>query len=301
MLLVWREQRRLLTTDHSPTAIGTERIEFILLGVLAIGLAIVSILYLVSIIRAQKIVNFERLEAQNSKDELLSLASHQLRTPATAVKQYLGMVLEGYVGSTTKQQYQILKKAYLSNERQIETINQILYITRADAGRLVLQKSNFNLNQVIKEVMSDIAKTIKENHQKLVFDPTYVDIPIFADKHCIRLVIENLLTNASKYTYKGGKITIETDRNDNNTTMSVSDTGVGIHSDDRNKLFKKFSRLDNELSIQAGGSGLGLFLGKILVEMHGGNINVTSKPQEGSTFTVQLPTHHTKIRLTELV
>lgn len=272
-----------------------------MLGILAIGLAIVSILYLISILRAQKIVNFERLQAQNSQDELLSLASHQLRTPATAVKQYLGMVLEGYVGNTTKEQYQILKKAYLSNERQIETINQILYITKANAGRLELQRSYFNLNQVIEEVMSDISEIIKDRHQKLVFERAYVNLPIYADKHCIRLVTENLLTNASKYTHRGGKITIKTEKNDTTATMSVNDTGVGISSEDRRKLFKKFSRLDNELSIQAGGSGLGLFLGKVLIEMHGGHIKVESQPQEGSTFTVQLPTRPNKVKLAELV
>lgn len=297
VFLIWRLRLHLPSVSNDPTLVSTERVESMLVGLLAIILAAGSILYLLSIIRAQRMINFERLESQNSKDELLSMASHQLRTPSTAVKQYLGMVLEGYAGKFTKEQMHILKQAYFSNERQLETINQILYITKANAGRLELQKSYFNLNQLVEEVITELSTVVKERHQKLSFKPRYVNLPIHADRHCIMMVIENLLSNASKYTHRGGSITINTDRSDNIAVLSIIDNGVGIKFEDRSKLFKRFSRLDNELSIQAGGSGLGLFLGRILVEMHGGHIRVISEPKKGSTFTVQLPTQTNKIRL----
>jgi signal transduction histidine kinase len=111
------------------------------------------------------------------------------------------------------------------------------------------------------------------------------------------MVIENLLTNASKYTHTGGKIVIKTDRRDDMIILSVTDNGVGIKLEDRDKLFKKFSRIDNELSIKAGGSGVGLYLDKLLVELHGGHIKVASQPQEGTTFAVYLPVKHAKVRL----
>jgi len=301
ILLVWRVQHHILATNNNLGLSGAEKIEFILLAVLAVGFTIGSVLYLISVLNTQKLLNLERLSAQNSKDELLSLASHQLRTPTTAVKQYLGMIIEGYIGTLSKEQLRIIKRAYTSNERQIETIDQILYITKANAGRLELQKSYFNLNQIIEESISDLNSVIRERHQKVTFKPAYVNLPIYADRHCVRLVVENLLSNASKYSYSGGRITICTNRKDNTAILSVTDTGVGISSDDKNKLFKKFSRLDNELSVQAGGSGLGLYLGKTLVEMHGGRIRVASEMKKGSTFTVQLPSSPSGYKLSNTV
>jgi signal transduction histidine kinase len=286
-----------LETGHRSAIINDRRIIFIMMGIMTITLGIMLVLYIRYVLKARQIVLREQDETQHSKDELLSLASHQLRTPATAVKQYLGMIIEGYTGDVTSEQLKVLKKAYSSNERQIETINQILYVTKADAGRLELQKSYFNINQLIEEVINDMSTIIKERRQKIVFKPNYVNTPIYADKHCLRIVIENLLTNASKYTHPGGKILIKTGRKDDLVILSVTDNGVGIKFEDRDKLFKKFSRIDNELSIKAGGSGIGLFLDKVLVELHGGHIKVISQPQEGTTFTIYLPIKHAKVKL----
>jgi signal transduction histidine kinase len=267
-----------------------------LIFLISLGLMLVMIIsILVQSLRNEKIISFQRFSDQNSKDELLSLASHQLRTPATAVKQYLGMLLEGYAGKLTKEQFEHIKKAYSSNERQLETINQILYVTKADAGRLQLQKSHFNLNQLVDEVLSELNNRYKEKDQKLVFKPKYVNITLYADKHCIRMVVENLLTNASKYTHRGGKVVIKTDKKPKIAILTVEDNGVGIGFEDRTKLFKKFSRIDNELSIEAGGSGIGLYLDKLLVEMHGGRISVVSEPNKGTLFSVHLPMRSKKL------
>lgn len=260
------------------------------LSTIVIFLIILSISVLVfRMFNISKMVSLERFQTQTTKDELLSLASHQLRTPATAVKQYLGMILQGYAGKISDEQLKIIENAYKSNERQLETINQILYVAKADAGRLQLQKSYFNLNQLIEDVLSDISDTLKERRQKAEFKPKYVNMTVYADKQCIRMVVENLLTNASKYTHHGGKIVVSTTKKSNIAILSVTDNGVGIDFEDRSKLFKKFSRIDNELSIQAGGSGIGLYLDKLLVEMHSGHIRVVSQPKKGASFIVHLP------------
>lgn len=290
----WILQRVVIKDSHNQSVINIESFELVIIVLLSSALVFSLVMYLFTSLKNKKIVKFAAIDDQTSKDELLSLASHQLRTPATAVKQYLGMILQGYAGDISDEQFDLLNKAYISNERQLETINQILYVTKADTGRLQLQKSYFNLNQLVEEVITDLAASIKNRGQKIDFKPKYINMTIFADKHCMRMVVENLLTNASKYTHKGGNIVVITDKKSGIAILSVEDNGVGISFEDRTKLFKKFSRVDNELSIQAGGSGIGLYLDKILVELHGGHIRVVSQPNKGTLFSVHLPLLQTK-------
>ncbi|MBP6916927.1 HAMP domain-containing histidine kinase [Candidatus Saccharibacteria bacterium] len=289
LYLVWNIHKKITPTQAQASLTLLEKLEYLLTGSIAVCLIVITLLYAYSTLKSRKIIALERINAQQSKDELISIASHQLRTPATAVKQYIGMILQGYAGIITTEQQKLLKKAYASNERQLEIVNQMLYIARADAGRLKLQKSTFNINSVIREVIIDLDEIIKSKRQKIKFTPQFATQNIYADMHFIRMVIENLVSNASKYTHEKGKITIETYKHGSQVVVVVEDTGVGISKDDRQKLFKKFSRIPNELSVQAGGSGVGLFLGKILVELHGGYISVDSKLNRGTAFKVHLP------------
>ncbi len=144
----------------------------ILVGGFTISFAIAGFLFLLMLTRARAIVYTKQNEAQQAKDDLLSLASHQLRTPATAVKQYLGMILEGYTGDIDAQQLPALQKAYSSNERQLDTINQILYVAKADAGRLSINKNNFDLNLLIADMVADLEDTFKDNKQTIIFEPS---------------------------------------------------------------------------------------------------------------------------------
>jgi signal transduction histidine kinase len=239
--------------------------------------------------RARSITHTEQNETQQAKDDLLSLASHQLRTPATAVKQYLGIILEGYTGTIKKQQLQPLQKAYASNERQLETINQILYVAKADAGRLSVNRNIFNLNSLIKNVIADVSEIIGEKDQSIKTKLTRRKLDVFADEASIRMVIENLISNAGKYSGQGAKITVKSDVKDSEVTVSIADKGVGIKPADFDKLFKKFSRIDNDLSLQTDGSGIGLYISKVLVELHGGRIEVDSEEGKGTVFTIFLP------------
>jgi len=199
------------------------------------------------------------------------------------------MILEGYLGKVSAEQLKALNRAYASNERQLELINQLLYITRADADRLILEKEEFDLNKLIAELISEFIECFKDLQQKIIFNPGDAKLLIFADKNSIRMVVENLLTNASKYTHKGGTISVRTSQSKDSAIITVKDNGVGIRRRDMQKLFKKFVRIDNELSIQAGGSGIGLYLDKTLVDLHGGHIYVTSNLGKGSTFQIKIP------------
>lgn len=232
----------------------------------------------------------DELEAiSRTKNEFVALASHQLRTPATAVKQYLGMVLQGYAGDITDLQTQMLSKAFESNERQIEIINQILNAARADTGKLAMTMSSLDLGALVRGVTEELRTSIERRSHKLLVKLPDSPQNMQADSAYLRMAIENLISNADKYTPEGGTITVSLRRTDQSLRLAVKDTGVGIPKAEFDKLFVKFSRVQNPLSVQAGGSGIGLYLAGEIVRLHGGKIEVVSAIDKGTTFTIVFP------------
>jgi signal transduction histidine kinase len=228
-------------------------------------------------------------EVQTAKDDLLSLASHQLRTPATVVKQYVGMLLQGYGGEMTERQLQMLGNAYESNERQLEIINQLLYVARLDAGRIILHPKETDISKLLHEVVHDQSQSIKAREQRVSLHLPKRPVMAEVDSHYIRMVLENLLSNASKYTPEKGSIDLTLRRVRGQVIASVKDSGVGISPDARGTIFDKFTRIENELSNDVNGSGVGLYLTQQIVELHHGTIDVESEVGHGSTFTVHIP------------
>lgn len=225
-----------------------------------------------------------------AKDSLLSIASHQLRTPATGVKQYIGLLLQGFVGELSPQQTDILEKAYDGNERQLKTINDILYLAKIDSGRIVLAKKKVNLNNMVRSIIDEMAGELHaKNHNYTVKIPKRA-VCVDADEHMLRMVIENLISNAIKYTKSGGEISVSLKNSRYQATISVKDNGVGISKNSIDKkLFKEFSRIPNELTKSVTGTGIGLYLAKNLTELHGGKIEVESELGKGSEFFVVIP------------
>ncbi len=261
----------------------------VLLGGLAFSALLSGLLLLLMVSRARSIAYEKHKEVQDVKDELLSLASHQLRTPATSVKQFVGMVLEGFAGDVSSEQRRLLDKAYRSNERQLEIINQILYVTRADAGRILLNKERIELNVLLKSVISEQSPSIKNRKQRVRYTSSAPKIYVNADKQYLCMAFDNLLNNASKYSHPRKSIDITVTRHRDTVSIAVTDQGVGISPNDHKKLFQKFSRIDNELSVEAGGSGIGLYLCREIIRLHGGEIKVESDTARGATFTITLP------------
>lgn len=232
----------------------------------------------------------EQLIATNrSKDEFIMLASHQLRTPASGVKQFIGMVIQGYVGKVPKKQLEILTRAYDCNERQIKITDDLLRVARIDTGQVALTKLAYNAVDLVHMVIAEEESICVGRRQNVIFKPKQDNVPLIADTKLIYMVLENLLDNASKYSPEGSAITVTIKQSKAWVSIAVKDHGVGIAPEDRNKLFQKFSRISNPLSDTVGGSGLGLYLAKKIVELHHGTINVTSKVGYGSTFTIRLP------------
>ncbi len=239
--------------------------------------------------RLLKIQNDELRQLNKSKEEFIALASHQLRTPATGVKQYVGMVLEGYAGELTPNQREFLERAYESNERQLSTINDLLQIARIDANKLELIKHPTNLRVLVESARREQERTFSRRGQTVKLDIQTAPLRAGVDKQRFRMVIDNLLDNASKYSPPGTTVVVAIHAEKNMARIEIRDQGVGIAKADFDKLFQKFSRIDNPVSIAVGGNGLGLYVVKKIVDAHDGTISVDSKINKGTTFTVRIP------------
>lgn len=225
-----------------------------------------------------------------AKDEFVSLASHQLRTPATAVKAILSMLTNGDFGELTQRQQHFINKAISTNDRQLAIIEDMLHAARIDAGQMELSLSRVDIAGLCNEVVREQLRDFDARKQTIRITDTPDQLFVYADPIKLRMVLDNLVNNARKYTPKGGRIDVRTISGDGKVKVEVADTGVGIHDQDLDKLFTKFSRIDNHLSAEVGGSGLGLYLVKRIIKLHRGNVYVASRPGQGSTFTVELPT-----------
>lgn len=229
------------------------------------------------------------IEVNRAKDEFISLASHQLRTPATGVKQYVGMILEGFAGDVHEKQRAMLEKAYASNERQLQIVADLLRVAQVDAGKVKLRCSKVDLVQLVEDVLKEQNATFKMRQQKAIFTGTLDRADAFIDSYNIRMVLENIIDNASKYSPPGKTVTVTLENNEERCIINIHDEGVGIRKDDQSKLFQKFTRIDNPLSALVDGTGLGLYWAKKIVDLHEGNIAVDSRLGKGTTFTVCLP------------
>ncbi len=228
-------------------------------------------------------------ELDQAKEEFVSLASHQLRTPATGVKAYISMLLDGYAGTLTERQEEFLHKVFESNERQLQIVNDMLNVARADAGRIIPEMVSTNLSALVQDIIDEQRATIAERHQQLEIDMPASRVEVVMDPKLMRMVIENLVSNASKYTKENGMIRIRLLQTAQQVSLHVVDSGVGIAQDDLPRLFRRFSRINNPLSTQRGGSGLGLYLAQTIVLLHQGRLSVESQLNVGTTFTVELP------------
>lgn len=233
--------------------------------------------------------NEELISLNKSKDEFIAITSHQLRTPATAVKQYIGLLLEDHAGPLSADQKIFLQKAYENNERQLHIVDDILRVAQLDLGKIRLSLHSVDLREIVHQVLENF-KTSLELHdlQIKLIEP---DKPLKAkiDDGQFRMVAENLLENAVHYSADGKPITVKLEAlKDGRARLTIADCGVGIKKSDLPKLFRKFSRVNNPLSNAVSGTGLGLYFCKKIVELHGGKIEVKSTLGKGSQFIITL-------------
>lgn len=229
------------------------------------------------------------MELNKAKDEFISLASHQLRTPATSVKQYINMILDGYGGKISPKVKKLLATANASNERQLSVINDLLQVAQVDAGKVVLRKEPVNVDDLLASIIRDDKSTFKDRGQKVKYEHKRRKVTVSADPTKLRMAIENVIDNASKYSPPDTTVTVRLTAASGKVRINIKDEGVGIPKSDIKKIFDKFTRVENPLSNAVGGNGLGLYWVKKVIELHGGDITATSVLGKGSTFTIALP------------
>lgn len=239
--------------------------------------------------RARELQAEKDKEINMAKDELLSLASHQMRTPATGVKQYLGMVLQGFVGEIDEAQKSLLEKAYTSNERQLHVINQILHLAKLESGRIVLAKHEADVVELVRDVIEEQQDEITAHDHTIILRVPKKPAIATIDSHMIRMAVENILSNAIKYTTKKGKIWVTVSSSSESIKVVIKDSGIGIDPAQFIEIFKQFTRLYDEQTERISGTGVGLYLADQLVKLHKGTLEVDSKEGKGSTFTICLP------------
>lgn len=231
--------------------------------------------------------NMERVDQM--KSEFVLLTSHQLRTPATAVKGFISMLLDGYAGKLTPEHEKLMRAAYDENERQISVINSILDVARMEAGEMVLNRSMYDIGKVIEDSANAQSPILASNRQTISVKKPKRAVMNWVDHDKLQLVVDNLIHNATKYSPRGSHIQVELKRGDKHDTIEVSDEGIGIAKEDMGKLFKRFSRIASPQTVNVQGAGLGLYLADRLIKMHGGKIHVKSVVGRGTSFTIELP------------
>jgi PAS domain S-box-containing protein len=227
---------------------------------------------------------------ERMKTEFVSIAAHQLRTPISAIKWTLRMILDGDLGPITDEQRDFLDKTYKSNERMINLINDLLNVTRIEEGRHLYNLILVNLEDIIQALVGTYSDILKQKNLTLEFKKSDQSLPqVKIDVEKMRLVVANLIENAIKYTPGGGKISLSIGCEGASVQVSVHDTGMGILKDQEERIFTKYFRGSNAIRMETEGTGLGLFIAKNIVETHGGKIWFISQENKGTTFTFTVP------------
>lgn len=239
-----------------------------------------------------KKINKRLIEMDKKKTEFLHIATHQLRGPVTSINGYASLIKNGDFGSLTKEQKHVLQKIIDSGKMMTDIINDYMDIARIEENNLILHKEYFYLCELVQERAEMLRTSAEKKGLRLVMKNVSGKIcKVYADKKSISQVINSLLENAIKYTIKG-EVTVYTEKSDDGkrAMVHISDSGIGIPKDEIDNIFVKFSRASNAKQSSVGGTGMGLFIAKSLIELNGGTISVHSDGlNKGTTFTIELP------------
>jgi signal transduction histidine kinase len=239
----------------------------------------------------------EELEDSNSKlrvldrakDDFISMASHQLRTPLTSVKGYISMVLDGDAGKVSEPQEKLLAEAFTASQRMVYLIGDFLNVSRLQTGKFVIEPKPTNLSVIISEEISQLQTTAARRKITLAYDPPQNFPSVMLDENKIRQVIMNFIDNAIFYSKQGGKVEVALLLKGDEIRFEVRDHGIGVPEADRHKLFTKFFRAENARQARPDGTGIGLFMARKVIIAHGGSIIFETEENVGSTFGFSLP------------
>lgn len=245
---------------------------------------------LIGTIEVFRDITFEK-EIDKAKTEFISIASHQLRTPLSAVKWYTSMLIEGTAGQLNPEQLKFLDTINISNNRMIDLVNALLNVSRIEMGTFSVEPASTDIVSVAQSVIDEQIVDLEAKHLKLETNFAS-DLPtVVLDPKYLRMIFQNLISNSIKYSREMGsiKFDIHLDESKNNFVTTISDNGIGIPQDQQSQIFSKLFRADNVREHQVEGTGLGLYIVKSIVDYSDGKIWFESKENQGSTFFVSLP------------
>lgn len=235
------------------------------------------------------------IDIENIKinDELIINVSHELRTPlniiysaAQLIELYMKNDEEGKIPDKMTSSISSIKQ---NSFRLMKIVNNILDLAKIESGRLNLNYSYINIVEIVEDVVQNVAETIRYKQISFTFDTDTEEKYVMVDVEYIERALLNILSNAVKFTGTGGKIFVNVTLNDDFVEIAVKDTGIGIEKKYLDNIFNRFAQVDKSLSKKAEGIGMGLKLSSAIIEAHGGNIDVFSKINKGSTFVIKLP------------
>lgn len=234
----------------------------------------------------------EQRELENMKIDFVSMAAHELRTPITSIRGYLSLAVNDETSDLSKEGRHYLERARTSSLHLVGLINNLLNVARIERGAFRMNKTQVNWSDVVRTTLSDQAIAAEEKKINMTLVMPDKDVFVFADIMAVQEVINNIVSNAIHYTLEGGNISVEVRNSDEGTISThVTDDGIGIPEEARQRLFSKFYRVHEHLDGGNGGSGLGLYISKSIVELHGGKIWVQSDDRDdiGTMFSFTLP------------
>ena len=235
-------------------------------------------------------------QIDRAKTEFVSLASHQLRTPLTAINWYTEMLMNGDVGPISEKQKMYLEEIYGGSHRLVLLVNSLLNVSRVELGTFVIEPQLSNVVELCEITVKEVSLIAKNKNISL---NTHFanDIPLMnVDKELLQMIFQNIITNAVEYTNENGAVDVSLQKEGDDLLFTVKDTGVGIPTKDQNRIFEKMFRADNATVIKTYGTGLGLYIVKSVVEQMKGEIRFTSKENEGTTFFVTIPLSGMKLK-----
>jgi signal transduction histidine kinase len=238
--------------------------------------------------RAQQLLTFQNqklVEIDNLKDEFVSSVSHELRTPLTSISGYVEVLLEGEADQERRGYLSIVDR---NAQRLLGLVSDLLFAARLQDGRLVLDRAPVDLAEIVADSVASARPRAETAAVEITVDESPVPT-VMGEAGRLAQLMDNLVSNAIKFTPPGGRIDIRLAERDSHVRLEVSDTGIGIPEPEREKLFERFFRSQNALERQIQGTGLGLYISKAIVEAHGGRIGVQSAEGRGTTFVVELP------------
>ncbi|HEV2762617.1 MAG TPA: ATP-binding protein [Pyrinomonadaceae bacterium] len=235
--------------------------------------------------------NAKLRELSNMKEEFLALTTHDLRSPLTVISGVINFFTSGRLGELSPEQKNMVSMMERNTQNLIELVNDLLDASKLESGTMRLDISSVNLRLLVGELREAMGPLAREKEITLE-DALPDDLPpLHADRAKLRRVLVNLLSNALKFTPKGGRVRVSAEQLDARTArVSVSDTGVGIPPEDTERLFDKYEQARSRATRSEKGTGLGLYITRQLVELHGGKISVKSELGKGSTFSFTIPT-----------